>query len=361
MNHKIQKNILLFFLTALFAAGCAGVPVKENLPTYSINGTTYLALVSLCDSRKIDLQYDTFTRKADLIKSGHQVSIMAGDNLVLVDGNPLYLKNPVVIYQGVLAVPYKFKEQVLDILFKETPAVARAPKATSRIREIVIDAGHGGHDPGAIGKAGLRERDVTLDIAKRLYNLLRSDGYSIVMTRSADVFVPLPRRVQIANNSRADLFISIHANANRVRSLSGLEVYYISGNPNDYRRALSAAEKEKLNLAGECIPGPSLNLRAILWDMIYTNNRAESLGLAKVICRSINNNLNTRVIGIKGANFYVLKGTSMPGLLVEIGFLSNSNEERMLRNSSYRQQIASAIAGAVEDYSRGNTFMEASN
>ncbi len=359
MVNKI--NPIPFFLAAIFICGCAGVQTREGLSTYSLNGTTYLSLASLCDARKISFEYDTFTRKADLNKAGHQISLMAGDNLVLVDGSPLHLKNQVEIYQGILVVPHKFKEQVLDVLFKEAPVTARPLSAAPKIRKIVIDAGHGGGDPGAIGKAGLRERDVTLDVAKRLYSLLRSSGYSIIMTRSADVSVPLPRRVQIANNSKADLFISIHANANRVRSLSGFEVYCISGNINDYRRAVSAAEKDTLNLGGDCILNPSLNLKTILWDMIYTSNKAQSLGLASDICRSISRNLNTRVIGIKGANFYVLKGTSMPGILVEIGFLSNPSEERMIRNSSYRQQVASAIAEAVEDFASGSTFAEARN
>ncbi len=359
MNHKIQKTITLFFLSVLFIAGCATAPMREGMPTYSLNNTTYLPLVSLCDLRNIDFEYDTFTRRVNLSKDGHLISLMAGDNLVLVDGNPLHLKNSVDIYQGVLVVPYKFKEQVLDVLFKEKSLTQRPSLAAAKIRKIVIDAGHGGGDPGAIGRAGLRERDVVLDIAKRLASLLRSSGYNIIMTRSTDVFIPLLRRVQLANNSKADLFISIHANANRVRSLSGFEVYCISGNANDYRRAISAAEKETLNLGSACISSPSLNLRTILWDMVYTNNRAQSLELARDICRSIDSNLNTRVIGIKSANFYVLKGTSMPSILVEIGFLSNSNEERMIRNSSYRQQMASAIASAIADYSRSKTIVQA--
>ncbi|MDD5156330.1 MAG: N-acetylmuramoyl-L-alanine amidase [Candidatus Omnitrophica bacterium] len=361
MTNNLQKNIILFLLAALFISGCAGAPVRESLPTYSLNGTTYLSLVGLCDSRKIDFEYDTFTRTARLSKAGHRVSVMAGDSLVLVDGNPLHLRNPVDIYQGVLVVPYKFKEQVVDVLFKETALPSRRSIAAPRIRKIVIDAGHGGVDPGAIGKAGLREKNVTLDIAKRLYNLLRSAGYNVVMTRSADVFVPLARRVDMTNDSGADLFISIHANANRVRSLSGFEVYYISGGANDYRRALSAAEKETLNLGRDCISRPSLNLRTILWDMIYSDNRAQSLELAGDICHSIDRNLNIRVIGVKAANFYVLKGASMPSLLVEIGFLSNPSEERMIKNGSYRQQVASAIAEAVEDYAKDNNFTEACN
>jgi len=360
MHITTTKNIILSLITALFLSGCAGTPVKrESLPVYNINGKSYLSLVSLCQAKAIGFEYDAISRTATLNREGHRISVMAGDNLVLVDENPVHLKDPVDVYQGALVVPYKFKEQVLDVLFKETPSVARQRRPPLAIRKIVIDAGHGGEDPGTLGRGGLREKDVNLDIAKRLYNILTEDGYSVVMTRSANVFVSLQRRVQVANNSRADLFISIHSNANRVRSLNGLEVYCIAGGNNDYKRAASAAERDAPCADRDCIANPSLNLRATLWDMVYTKNRSQSLELARQICRSINTELDTRVIGIKSANFYVLKGTAMPGLLVEVGFLSNPAEERKMRNSSYRQQIALAIADAVADYAGKETLLEA--
>jgi N-acetylmuramoyl-L-alanine amidase len=186
------------------------------------------------------------------------------------------------------------------------------------------------------------------------------DGIDVVMTRSGDSFIPLERRVAIANDSRADLFISVHSNANRVRSLNGLEVYYISPNVSDSKRALYCAQNAALNLDKSFFASnPSLNLKAILWDMIHTSNRAESIRLARDVCSAIDNNLNTRVLGIKGAPFYVLKGARMPAILIETGFLSNYQEERLMKNAYYRQQIAESIEQGIQKYVRDFTLMEA--
>lgn len=354
-----KKIFVLFWIAVFFLSGCATVPTREALPTYNINGVTYLPLVSLCESRGINWQYDTFTRTAVLTKGAHKINLMAGQALVLVDGSPRYLSYPVDIYQGTVVVPYRFKEQILDVLFKERAYVGKAALPLSRIRKIVVDAGHGGNDPGTIGKRGLREKDVNLDIAKRLGNLLKAEGIEVVMTRTADTFIPLERRAGIANNSRAGLFISIHSNANRVRSLNGFEVYYISPNINDSKRALNYAQEAALDLNRDSFAyAPSLNLKAILWDMVCTSNRAESLRLSRYVCRAIEKNLNTRVLGIKGAPFYVLKDTHMPAILIETGFLSNYNEERLMRNSCYRQQIAESIAEGIKEYIRDATLME---
>jgi len=243
-------------------------------------------------------------------------------------------------------VPYKFKEDVLDKLFKEVPSVA-LPLA---IKKVVIDAGHGGNDPGAVGRTGTYEKNINLDIAKRLYSILRQEGIQVVMTRAQDRFVSLPSRVSIANNSGADLFLSIHSNANHVRSLYGFEVYYAGTNADDYKRALWAAQNTPLVFDRSCFAGNSLTLKTILWDMIYAYNRASSVGLARSVCRSVSRSLDCRILGIKGARFYVLKGSRMPAILIEAGFLTNANEERLLKNSAYRQQIAEAIAQGVRSF-----------
>jgi N-acetylmuramoyl-L-alanine amidase len=285
---------------------------------------------------------------------------MVGEKLVLVDGVPQHLKYPVDIYQGAVVLPYRFKEQILDSLFKERYPERAITLPSSRIRRVVIDAGHGGKDPGTIGKKGMREKDVNLDIARRLSKLLKADGIDAVMTRSTDTFISLERRVTIANNSHADLFISIHANANRVRSLNGLEVYYISPNVSDTKRALYSAQHAALNLDKSSLAqSPSLNLKATLWDMIYTSNRAESVRLSRDICRVVDYNCNTKVIGAKGAPFYVLKGAHMPAILIEAGFLSNLQEERLMRNPYYRQQIAESIEQGIQRYARDFALMEA--
>lgn len=358
---KLFILVIGYWLWIIFLSGCATIPTREALPVYNIKGVTYLPLISLCELKGIDWEYDPFARTVSLNKDLHKVNLMVGETLVLVDGKPLHLKHPVDIYQGMVVVPYKFKVKIIDSLFKEIPSISKVTLPPLPIKKVVIDAGHGGTDPGTIGKTGLREKIVTLDLAKRLGNLLRAEGFDVVMTRSTDTFIPLERRVEIANSSGADLFLSIHANANRVRGLNGFEVYYISPSIDvDLRRALDAAgSNARLNLDETYFAGSSLDLKAILWDMIYTHNRAESVRLARFICRIMDSSLNAKVLGIKGAIFYVLKGTQMPAVLIEVGFLSNHDEERKLRNGYYRQQIAEAIKQGIQDYARELVLAEA--
>ncbi len=353
---EILKLAGLTILVIFLLNGCATVPVGQVFPAYDINGVSYVSLISLSESKGMSWDYDTFTRTVNLSKTTHKINLRVGDSLILVDGQSQHLRHPVDIYEGTVVVPYKFKEQVLDVLFREYP-VSREAARPLKIKRIVIDAGHGGNDPGAISRSGLREKSVTLDMAKRLRNILKDKGFDVVMTRSTDVFIPLERRAEIANKAKADLFISVHANANRARSLKGFEVYHVSVNINDAQRALSSAQYADLDLDDSYFAGRSKNLKAILWDMIHTYNRAESIELSRSICKKIDAELDTRVLGIKGAGFYVLKGTRMPAVLIEIGFLSNSDEEKLLNNSYYRQQVTEAIADGVYNYAREYTLM----
>lgn len=353
--------VFTFSFLLLNFMGCATIPKRETLPTYKIGGITYIPLISLCDLRNIEYQYDTFSRTASLSKGAHKIDLMVGQRLVLVDGSSRTLRYPVDIYQGAVVVPYQFRQKILDPLFKESLSPSQADLHLLEIQKVVIDPGHGGTDPGAIGRTGLKEKDINLDIAKRLSSLLKSDGIKVVMTRSTDIFIPLARRVDIANNSGADLFISIHTNANRVRSLRGFEVYYLTPDMiNDARWAMEAVENISLNFDKSCFASQSPIVKAILWDMIHTYSRAQSIGLARAICQTIGQNLNTKILGIKGANFQVLKGASMPAILIEVGFLSNNDEERMLKNSYYRQQVTEAIAVGIDSYAQAERpLMEA--
>ncbi|MBU1998102.1 MAG: N-acetylmuramoyl-L-alanine amidase [Candidatus Omnitrophota bacterium] len=348
-------NRLLLFLgiIILLISGCATVPVTGGLSSYSIGGVSYLSLVSLCDNRGINWEYDLITRNILLVKDNHRISMRVGERMILVDDNPQTMRHPVDIYEGMVVVPYKFKEQVLDNLFKVYfPLTKSADLIPLKIKRIVIDAGHGGKDPGAIGRTGTREKHITLDIAKRLASSLKKEGIEVVLTRSTDVFVSLDKRNELTNNSQADMFVSIHANANRVKSLNGFEIYYVSSKVDDSARALSAAKNAKFTLGGYCAGYTTLELKAILWDMIYTSNRGESIKVADSICRNIKNDLDVRVIGSKTANFQVLKGARIPAILVEVGFLSNYSEEGFLKNSFYRQKIAESIKEGILNFAR---------
>jgi len=357
-NTKLEsKNFYLYLLMPcllylIALSGCATVPVQQALPTYNLNGLTYISLSGLCESRSVDMDYNAFSKAYILSSGDHKVSLKVGDNLVLVDDKPQFLSQSVKLYQDLPVVPLQFKDQVFDVVFKVGAPKAAASICLLNVKKVVVDAGHGGYDPGAIGRTtGLREKAVNLDIAKRLKRLLEGQGVQVVMTRSSDTFISLQRRVDIANRSGADLFLSVHSNANRTRSLNGFEIYYISPKANDSKRAISAAVNTPLNLGSEYFGSRSTTLKAILWDMIYNNSRSESVLLARSICRTIKDS-EAKVLGIKGANFYVLKGVTMPALLIEIGFLSNPEEERRLRSGYYRQKIAECIVDGVNGYSR---------
>jgi len=346
--------LILCLAISVFIFGCATAPVAEHFVTYNINGVTYFSLASLCQQRNISWHYDSFSKTVELEKANHKINLRVGDALALVDGRAEYLQHPVDIYQGAIVVPYRFKERIVDVVFKQQYTTGKQGGPITNIRRVVIDAGHGGYDPGTIGKTGIREKTVNLDVAKRLAKLLKDDGIDVILTRNSDTFIALNRRVSIANNANADLFISIHSNANRVRSLNGLEVYYVSTRGADLRRAMASAEDESLDFSSNCFASRSSELKATLWDMIYTYNRGESVQLAKDICKTIDRDLDTRVIGVKSAGFQVLRSTQMPAILIEIGFLSNASEERLLKNGYYRQQIAESIERGIRNYAQTN-------
>ncbi|MFA5362401.1 MAG: N-acetylmuramoyl-L-alanine amidase [Candidatus Omnitrophota bacterium] len=361
MNHKktVRSSILprdpalilaVFFLACI--CGCATAPVMEGIPSYSIHGVSYVPLVSLCDLKNITLTYDTFTRTAELRKDSTSVNVRAGDAAILVNGKAQTLDNPVRLYREVLVVPYSFRDSVIEPLFKVCVPEEKKGFPALRVKKIIIDPGHGGKDPGAIGRTGLREKDVVLDISKRLAVLFRNEGIDVTLTRSTDTFISLAQRVDKTNASHADLFLCVHANANRNRNVHGFEVYYVSPSVNDSDRAVSSARTDAPNLGELSVSGISQNLKATLWDMIYGYSRAESMELGRSICRFVQCEVNNRNSGIKSARYYVLKGARMPAVLIEVGYLSNTDEERCLKNSFYRQQIAEGIKAGLLDYAK---------
>ncbi len=319
-----------------------------------------MPLLSICEARDINWDYDIFTRKITLTRQLQKINLMVGSSKLMVNGSLQDIRYPVDIYRGAVVVPYRFKRRIIDSLFKLYLPEER-PDLTyiRRIKKIIIDPGHGGKDPGAIGRSGLREKDVNLDITRRLKQLLVQQGIEVIMTRNYDKTLSLASRSRLANSKDADLFVSIHANSNRVRSLSGFEVYYLSSKIDDSLRALTTAKKVDLDLENATFLEKTLILKATLWDLIYTRNRAESIELAQYICKAVNNNLHIKTYRIKGAPFYVLKNTRTPAILIEVGYISNPYEEKKLSNRFYRQQIAEAIALGINNYSRGYLIIQA--
>ena len=223
-----------------------------------------------------------------------------------------------------------------------------------KIRTIAIDAGHGGHDPGAIGKNGLKEKMVTLDVAKRLAALVKERlGCEVIMTRDSDVFIPLDQRPFIAKSRGADLFVSIHVNANRKRKARGIETY-IQGLQASDREAMATAARENA-MSTKRLSELDSEIDKILKDLKQDNKLEESLQLAHTVQASLVGKMMPEQrqvvnLGVKRAFFYVLINTQMPSILAEVGFISNPDEEKQLRKDSYRQSIAEALYQGVKKY-----------
>jgi len=214
------------------------------------------------------------------------------------------------------------------------------------IRKIVVDAGHGGEDFGAIGKKKTKEKDVCLAIAHKLKNILLDDGrFEVIMTRADDIFIPLADRTKIANDAGADLFISIHANANRKRHIAGVTTYFLDVARNDEARALAVAENASIRFEQEEEENFEAmdDLSFILLDMVQNEHQKESEELSKLIQRELADSLGIPDKGVDQAGFFVLNRAYMPAVLVETAFISNPNEEKLLRKSEFREKIARGI------------------
>jgi N-acetylmuramoyl-L-alanine amidase len=215
------------------------------------------------------------------------------------------------------------------------------------VSRVVIDAGHGGHDPGAHGN-GLDEADLTLDVAIRVRDLLQKEGVEVVMTRDTDVFIPLEERTAIANRAGADVFLSIHANASRNKAAHGIETYFLNFATNPEAEAVAAREN-----AGSA---KNMNKLPDIVKAIALNNKInESRDFAEMVQRSMVRRLKARNsalrdLGVKQAPFVVLIGAGMPSVLAEISFVTNKQEGRLLKTSTYRQQIAQSLTDAVVKY-----------
>jgi N-acetylmuramoyl-L-alanine amidase len=245
---------------------------------------------------------------------------------------------------------------VLEFLRPE----ARGPRdarqaAPPPLRTIVLDAGHGGHDSGAVGPAGLMEKDLVLDVTRRVARLVDERlALKVILSRDGDHFVTLRDRTSLANRERADLFVSIHANAHREAASEGVETYFLSSEATDSAaRQVAAIENGVVQLEKATARGGRNDIvRTILWDLAQSEFQLESSRLAEVVQDSMTQSLRIPNRGVKQAGFYVLGGAAMPAILVEIGFVTNPKEERKLKASGYRDEIARAIFAGLAEYKR---------
>lgn len=235
--------------------------------------------------------------------------------------------------------------------FAGPQAAAPLPVPGNAPFKVVLDPGHGGAEEGALGPAGLKEKDLVLDMARRLALLLRAEGFEVVLTREGDSGPTLDERAEVANIQRADVFLSLHANASRSSKARGAETYFLARDAtDDAARTVAAIENDASGTGLPGVGGDDGALPLILWDMAQTVYLEQSARLAEIVQQQLNSALGITDRGVRQAPFRVLVGATMPSVLVELGFLTNPEEERRLGNDDYRRKLAEALTSALTRY-----------
>lgn len=370
MKRLLRVFPVICLAAAVLLTGCSGgrlrldPSLKNDIVLFG--GHQYLPLARACDAYGIACGWDPYARTATLKKGPYTVVALADCDTILVNGVPKRLGKPVLFTAGTLYVPVSLVGRDLMLMLPDASAAekgAAAPTAVPALAQpqpqqlppqqpagltVVLDSGHGGRDVGAIGRhQRLQEKDYALAVAKKVRRLLEKSNVRVVMTRDSDVFIPLPDRAAVANRLNVDLFVSIHINSSRARFMRGFECYYLSDAADDNARALEALENSSLKLSDAAGVEHSTGLDKTLWDLCLTENRKESAGLAEAICDSIDGSVSIENRGVKTANFYVLRHTSMPSVLVEVCYLSNREDEMKLRNGVFQDRVAEAVARGI--------------
>ncbi|MFQ5328580.1 MAG: N-acetylmuramoyl-L-alanine amidase [Thermodesulfobacteriota bacterium] len=242
-----------------------------------------------------------------------------------------------------------------------TPSLASSEAQShgaTRLKTVVIDPGHGGIDFGAVGPTGVMEKDVNLATALKLARLLSAKpDLEVILTRDEDKFIPLTERTAIANNSGADIFVSIHTNASLGKAASGIETYFLSFDAtDDDARRVAAFEngvvKYEESPDGGKGAGARDNLQLILWDMTKTEFLNESSLMAEIVQEGLRTVSPDKARGVKQAPFIVLMGTAMPAILVEVGFITNPEEEKRLVLPAVQEDIALSIFKSINKFEK---------
>ncbi len=331
---KIVFVLLVFFL---FLSSIGAQAAKE---------TSAVNLVEKASKSGITLYWDTLSGAGILEKNGHQISFKAGDGFILEDYSKLVITDAPELNDGVITVTQNFISEA-ENLFKEENS-----QNGFKIGAILIDPGHGGKDPGAMEthtvngkKFTIKEKDVNLAVGKMLYSRLRSayPDKNIQMTRSTDVFLSLAQRTEVANaiklnDKEAVLYISVHVNSSLDKKASGYEVWYLSPG---YRR----------NVLDKKIVADK-DLYTVMNSMMEEEYTTESILIAKFIMDGMQAQVGTQSAprGIKAEEWFVVKNSNMPAVLVELGFLSNLKEAQLLNDESYLQKLSLGIYNGLSAF-----------
>lgn len=367
MPYRYKPGLVFLILLSLFSILQANlaVVVKSNNKTLETKRLSYRRIgnidyISLEDLSPI---FKSIIREE---RSDHRILLyLHGEQFIFLHNSAFYnfkamnynMHYPMRRIERSYYIPRHFVQEHLPLHFADMKMVGRelqiSPPEDRSIRTIVLDPGHGGKDPGAVGKKGLREKDVNLAVTLKLKRMLENElGLRVLLTRSDDRFVSLQDRTKFANDNKADLFVSIHANASKNRESKGIETYYLATAKSNEARAVEALENSVVEIyeGGKQATMKYDDLSIILSDILQAEHLESSNDLATKIHTNLVVGVKGHDRGVKQANFYVLRGAFMPAVLLELGFISNPNEEALLGNDEYQERLARTIFEGIKRF-----------
>jgi len=360
--------LLLGQKTAWAKSAIQGVRVSKSSEdhtrvVFDLTHSVKHSMIILNNPYRIVLDFKNTDKRTALRQITHETSLLKGIRSAPRNGHDLRvvldLKKKTRPRVFALGANDKHGERLVVDLhatsLSPTPILTNQQKAHIDKKHVVIaiDPGHGGKDPGAIGKKGTKEKDITLAVGKKLFKLInRQNGYKAVMTRSTDKYVVLRNRVKRARNLQADFFVSLHADSFRSPKVEGASVYALSLNGASSEAARWMADKEN---ASDLIGGVSLDdkddlIASVLLDLTQTNTIQNSIELGNDVLKQLGKVGKVNKKEVQQAGFAVLKAPDMPSILVETAFLSNPKEERRLRTSKHQANLAKAIFSGIKKH-----------
>lgn len=361
-----KTALIAFVLFSLCAALFADFSVQirgeskvNNLKETTFNSLRYVDLDEFSSVFKAVSRQDRSDGRIYLHIYDEQFIFLESSPYYSVKNESFNMHYPLIRKGASLYLPSAFVTEHLRTHFGKAVALKGKALTIDKPRDnsvvtIVLDPGHGGKDPGAVGKKLKgQEKDVNLAVTLKLKALLEKDlGVKVVLTRSDDRFVSLQDRTRIANECKADLFVCLHTNSSKSAQSRGLETYYLSTAQTSDARAVEALENDVVERfeGGSAAKSKYDDLDFILSDLSQTEHLESSNSLATSVQQNLVAGTKSMDRGVKQANFYVLRGAFMPSVLVEMGFISNPDEEQLLLNSEYQERLARTIFEGIKRF-----------
>lgn len=345
--------VVLLVMFGVLIWGCSTTPKKDGQLAVMPIGTE-TGLKQICNHYRLDCQWDAISETVAVRSGDRTAKLLIGSAVVIAGNEKINLSAPVGMIRSEIIVPPDFKSKIIDRWISPKEEKRQAVRSIpGRPLTVVVDAGHGGKDPGAISPGGIQEKTIVLDIARRVSSELKRHGIRVIMIRDRDEFISLEKRTEMVSRTSADFFVSIHANAHPSRTISGVEVYALRDLDPMEKNEPQHIENEKLFIRSRNIDRSSSTVGTIVIDMLAARKRPTSERLAKSVAEHTSRSTKAKNLGVKKSRFFVLRHTLIPSVLVEVGFLTHPKEEKLLQDAFYRQKIAEGIVKGILAYAKG--------